>query len=155
MAETAERVFVNRIGKCDSYSLGFVSTKRTGKPRSERQLSCNKTLEGTRFRFISASFVGTDNLQLLESTHKLADRLIYARIDMLLAKGETEAHRNDVVSNLRLRIHEFTVAQSPWRVIRVGSALGSALPLGACTIYAFEDRKEFKERSVRSDSLAG
>src|ERR1700694_1770594 len=81
MAETAERVFVNRIGEVDSYSLGFVRAKRSGKPRSERQLSCNKTLEWTRFRFIFASFVETENLQLLESAHKMAARPFYGRHD--------------------------------------------------------------------------
>jgi hypothetical protein len=81
MAETAERVFVNRIGELDSYSLGLVSTKSSGKPRSERQLSCKKILEGSRFRFIFASFVKTENLQLLESTHKMAARPLYGRHD--------------------------------------------------------------------------
>jgi hypothetical protein len=45
MAETAERVFGNRIGELDSYSLGFLlSAKRSGKPRSERQLSSKQKL---------------------------------------------------------------------------------------------------------------
>ena len=81
MAETAERVFVNRIGELDSYSLSFVITNGSGKPRSERQLSCNKTLEGTRFRFIFASFVVSVNLQLLEYDHKMAAWPIYGRLD--------------------------------------------------------------------------
>src|ERR1700694_3046821 len=102
MAETAERVYVNRIGEVDSYSLGFVSAKRSGKPRSERQLSCNKTLEGARFRFIFASFVVSVNLQLLEYDHQMAAWPIYGRLDTKVpAIPETDAHRDHVLSHLR------------------------------------------------------
>src|ERR1700676_2618625 len=98
MAETVERVYVNRIGEVDSYSLGFVSAKRSGRPRSERQLSCNKTLEGARFRFIFASFVVSVNLQLLEYEHKMATCPIYGRLDTNNAREDWGcAHRSQVL----------------------------------------------------------
>src|SRR5260370_32627857 len=84
MEESAERVREShRQIRLESYSLSFVSTKRSGKPRSERQLSCNNTLEGIRFRFIFASFVVSLNLQLLEYDHKMAAWPIYGRLDSL------------------------------------------------------------------------
>ncbi len=42
MAEVTERVLGNRIGELNSYSLGFLSAKSSGKPRLIRQLSCKQ-----------------------------------------------------------------------------------------------------------------
>src|SRR4051812_9483403 len=81
MAETAERAFVNRIGESNSCSLGFLAANSSGRPRLSDNSRVSKTLVGENFRFIFASFVKVENLQLLESADKMAARPFYGRHD--------------------------------------------------------------------------